>query len=233
LKRRQEGVEFAYDGEKGPARWSELSKDFELCSTGKVQSPIDFPGTAFLAPENPPPATFDWKTTKDLEFVNEGVTIKVVMPNKDSTTTHQGIKFTLEQFHFHDPSEHRLDGQNTNIEMHFVHSDANGNIHVTGVLLDMFAQGSDGNTKNEFLEQIIPNIPGANKGDKKTIAEVDFQPLLDILNKSRFNTYTGSLTTPPCAEGLKWVVTAEAIPLSVEQFAAISKAVSFNSRFVQ
>jgi len=160
-----------------------------------------------------------------LDVVNNGHTIKFNCI-EGGTLTVNDEKFTLLQFHYHAPSEHTLNGKNKPVEIHFVHADEDGNLAVVGVMLE------SGSKANETYEHICNRLP-AYPGDQITNTQITFSPY-DLLpeNKSYFN-YSGSLTTPPCSEGVRWFVLTDPISLSSAQVKEFTDRYTGNNRPVQ
>jgi carbonic anhydrase len=233
---------FTYSGERGPANWSKLSADFAACQAGKNQSPINI---AAMQNVELPPLELDYSTLA-LNFVNNGHAVQAnyaagstlsddyhesspnaVHVNYDSGSTigHLGATYELKQFHFHSPSEHQLNGKNLPVEIHFVHADANGNLAVIAVFV------TEG-TAHPTIAQLWENLPGkegeSNNLDKQIGAS-------DLLPESKdYSYYQGSLTTPPCSEGVRWLIMQQSIALSGDQITALKKAIGMdNNRPVQ
>ena len=214
------GSAWSYEGATGPENWGKLSPDYELCRTGMMQSPIDLSqanarGEVSLnAAYKPGPLT----------ILNNGHTVQVTFA-KGSTLTSGTMQFNLLQVHFHTPSEEAVNGKRYPMDAHFVHADTDGKLAVLGIL---FEEGP----ANPELAKLIAAAP-ANKADAKTIAGVDFDPnglLPATLDVYRFQ---GSLTTPPCSEGVNWHVVKQPVTASADQLAAMRAVMGDNARPVQ
>lgn len=200
---------WGYAGHEGPAHWGELDAGFGTCATGKNQSPINLTG---YTDAELPPVTFHY-TTRGTEILNNGHTVQVnVAPG--STIDVNGRNFELKQFHFHTPSENHIDGKAFPMEAHFVHADKDGNLAVVAVMMN------DGAT-NKALAKVWSELP-TKAGDHQTLtAQVDPAALLPT--DRDYYRYDGSLTTPPCSEGVTWLVMKDPVTASkaqVDQFAA-------------
>jgi carbonic anhydrase len=210
---------WSYEGEGGPAHWGEVSPDFESCSKGKSQSPIDI---ANPAKDGKEAVTFDYKQSK-LNVVNNGHTVQVNY-DKGSSIKINGVNYDLVQFHFHDPSEHTVNGKSYGMELHLVHKNAKNELAVIGVLIE---NGSE----NPAFKALWANLP-AGAGEKKELAETinatDFLP-----TARSFYHYAGSLTTPPCSEGVSWFVIEKPIQMSEAQIARFKEIIKGNNRPVQ
>lgn len=233
---------FEYSGDIGPANWAKLSPAYAACASGKSQSPVNIASTHDAKlPE------LDVKySTLALTFSNNGHAVQAnysagstladqyhhrapykshVMYAPGSTIGHLGATFELKQFHFHSPSEHQVNGKNMPAEVHFVHADKAGNLAVIAV----FVEGGPANPTVSQLWQKLPGKEGETNNLDKPISAADLLPA-----KSGYDYYQGSLTTPPCSEGVRWLVMKEPITMSADQIAALKKAIDFdNNRPVQ
>ena len=216
----QEGVHWSYEGDTGPEHWGTLSPDFAACAKGVEQSPVDIPANA---PLNPADITFSYQPSAVTIF-NNGHTIQV---NYDpgSSLTLNGVKYDLVQFHFHTASEHAIGGQHEPMEIHFVHRNAQGGLAVVGVLLK---SGSE----NAAYAPVFQNLPPqASQPAPVAGATVDANQLLPA--QRTYWRYNGSLTTPPCTEGVKWLVMNTPVEVSDAQIAAFTSVFKNNERPVQ
>lgn len=198
-----EEAHWSYDH---PEHWGEISKEFSTCQTGKNQSPIEINAEhePVLDSHTPISLTFNYRAVP-LNVENNGHTIKVNYPeHSDNTITFNGKTYELKQFHFHTPPEHVLKMEKQPhfaIEMHLVHADAEGNLAVVGVFFD------DEAVSNPILKEIFDQAP--KKAEKKPIiVEGKAINVADLLpaDTTPFYMYSGSLTTPPCSEGVQWIV---------------------------
>ena len=212
---------WTYEGEEGPEHWGDLSEDWAACRDGMEQSPVDLEGD--VPPSNHPEMEFDYAATA-LNIVNNGHTIQVNYA-PGSMLTVDGHTWELVQFHFHAGSEHTVDGERSPLELHLVHRDADGNLAVVGVL---FEEGE----ANAALDDIWANLP-TEEGEPADIAGVmvDAATLLPPSHASW--RYDGSLTTPPCSEGVSWFVLAQKVAISAEQLTAFTGIVHDNYRPAQ
>jgi carbonic anhydrase len=187
------------EGEHGPAHWGELSPDYELCSKGRKQSPVNIPRDA---PANTPDIEFNYHPSA-LTLSNNGHTIQVDY-DPGSSITVEGKTYNLLQFHFHNPSEHTYDGYtfsgaHEDMEAHFVHKSADGKLAVIAVLLDKWLDYIPSNYDPVFAHwQSAQREPETIEGAKVHA--------LSMLPGGPYYRYDGSLTTPPCSEDVKWFV---------------------------
>lgn len=219
---------FGYTGAQGPLNWAGLAPENAACATSKEQSPINInTATASRLQEVP---QLDFAALKSAEFENLGSTIEVVMPAGNATTTLDGTRFGLAQFHLHTPSEHRIDDEYFPLEMHMVHeSEQPGQIAVIAVLFQLSANDTTG-----LMTAVTRNLADiAKPGTKTETGPLDFSQLVAHIRASPLLTYRGSLTTPPCSDGLTFVVVQKPLPLDVDTFNRIKATVKFNARYTQ
>jgi carbonic anhydrase len=211
---------WGYSGEVGPEHWAEFESDFGACNSGRNQSPIDL--TGFIDAQLPAIA-FDYKPGGH-QVVNNGHAIQVDYQPGSSISV-DGIRFTLKQFHFHSPSENTVNGKSFPLEAHFVHADAKGNLAVVAL---MFEQGGS----NKVLEAIWPKVGTEENSHAPLAPEVDAAALLGA--DRDYYRYNGSLTTPPCSEGVRWLVLKQSAKATAEQLGLVGKVLGHpNNRPVQ
>jgi carbonic anhydrase len=220
LARASEAVHWSYEGHGGPEHWAELSPDFKTCAIGVQQTPIDLKSSvaARLAPVAPQFAEMP------LRILNNGHTIQVSCA-EGSHTELDGQRYDLVQFHFHHPSEHLLMGQAFPLEAHFVHKNADGGLAVLGVFVKPGAASAG-------LQPIWDAMP-PEEAEERTVDGTTVRPA-ELLPRDRaYFRYWGSLTTPPCSEGVLWTVFREPIEASDAQIGAFAKLFPLNARPVQ
>ncbi|WP_181438872.1 carbonic anhydrase [Paenibacillus sambharensis] len=218
-------VHWSYEGETGPEHWAELGTENGACSSGLEQSPINLDeakasadaGAAEAIEINYQPSQFTIK--------NNGHTIQADAVTEDNTITLDGKEYTLAQFHFHVPSEHQMEGKNLDMELHFVHKDADGKLAVVGVLMKAGAA-------NEALSELWSKLPAEETKENIALEKTIDLPALLPQDQDVFR-YDGSLTTPPCSEGVEWTVMQEPIEVSQEQIDAFAAIFPDNHRPVQ
>lgn len=198
-----EQIHWSYGGEHGPEHWGELSPDFVQCKVGVNQSPVDI--TAAIEADLEPLVVSYTTSTTDL--VNNGHTAQAsVAPG--SFILVDGEKFELLQVHLHAPSEHRINGRAFLMESHYVHSNKRGELAVVGVL----HQEAEYSPLFKQLEAALP---------KQLHQVVPFELQMHDLGPASGDTgyyrYNGSLTTPPCSEGVRWIVLKQPRPVTREQ----------------
>ena len=212
-------VHWTYEGEEGPTHWGDLSPEYASCSAGKSQSPIDISNPA---PQDIANLVFHYQPSQ-LNILNNGHTIQV---NYDagSYVELDGTRYDLLQFHFHAPSEHSLNGKLAEAELHLVHRNADGKLAVVGILINAGAE-------NSAFKSTWDNLPTTQGPVQQIDAEVNAAAMLPAEQETY--RYDGSLTTPPCTEGVKWNVIVEPIEMSEEQLAAFTQLFEGNNRPIQ
>ena len=214
------GTQWAYSGHEGPEYWGDLSKDYALCSTGKNQSPIDIKGVIEAEMK---PISFDYKVGGS-SVINNGHTIQI---NYDagSSISLNGHSYELKQFHFHAPSENLIGSHSFPLEGHLVHADKKGNLAVVGV---MFEEGAE----NSELAKAWAVMPTAEEKSAKPTTPLSADALLP--NSRDYYRFNGSLTTPPCSEGVTWLMMKSSVKASSHQIEAFSEMMHHaNNRPVQ
>jgi len=209
-----------YSGKKGPERWGVLSKDYALCKSGAMQSPIDIAGPTGASTQ---PIRFDYGLTP-LSIVHNGHTVMVNYAPGSSITV-GGKRYALVQFHFHTPSEHSVAGKRAAIEMHLVHKAADGELAVIAVLFS-------GGAKNLALGEIATYLP-MKPGPVKVLGRVLINARDLLPAKRGYYRYIGSLTTPPCSEGVQWFVMAQPVPVQASAVARFTQALGYSARPIQ
>lgn len=212
----EENEEWDYEN----ANWEEIA-DSECRSA--VQSPVDIVTEdiieALLADINYEYEPFPMK------IVDNGHTIQV-FGTEDSYITVEGKRYQFRQFHFHYPSEHKINGEQYPMEMHLVHQEeGTSNLAVLGIFLE------ESNTPNEFLEKVLTEIPSEESEEVTTDVQINIS---DYIPPSQVHyTYIGSLTTPPCTVGVDWILFTEPLQASREQLDTFAEHYSNNARPTQ
>src|SRR4028118_1538927 len=226
IKPSQASPDFSYGGYKNPTNWDELSPNWAICESGKAQSPIDIK-PSLLGSVLSPPANiqFNYQSLTNFPVQNNGHTIQVnyPYPSGTSTMTVDGKTYQLVQFHLHTHSEHLINGEAAALELHLVHQNPQGELAVVGVMIENGAINND--LQPVFAS--MPNQEGVNTANG-TINASNFLPA----NRSYYG-YQGSLTTPPCSQGVKWIVLQNPITASQAQIDAFTNIFQVNARPVQ
>ncbi|KAF4341374.1 carbonic anhydrase [Fusarium beomiforme] len=279
---------FGYTGKIGPTNWVNLDPQANaLCSTGVNQSPIDMvAGANAMVPASQLNLAIP-DMLEGAEFENLGTTVEVVAGK--GTMSFQNTSFTLQQFHFHLPSEHLDDGKSMAMEMHMVWESADAKIAVVGVFIDVddgaggspagnatapppvatpAARKRDGFTKvvrksvetkdkrqlpsvggsffhvnapttaatssSNLLETVFGSVGEISEPGTLTKTKgLNMAELVSTLAAGSFQTYEGSLTTPPCSEGVRWLVSDQKLSIKTSTFHSVQSVIGFNSRFPQ
>ena len=222
-----------FDSTRGPYRWGKVSP---TCEAGKSQSPIDIVPSATASGPGSAPIDLNYPRT-DLVVENNGHVIEVPY-HTSAFAMIEGTPYDLIQFHFHTRSEHALNGALYDLEVHFVHKSPSGQLAVLGYWIKGCNKLDSTCAANPVLDMIFANAP-ETKGENDTHKE--FSPF-DFLPVRKTNTggvlesyynYEGSLTTPPCSEGVRWFVAKDVITVSEESLktfrSIIGKFPSYNN----
>ena len=210
---------WSYAGAQGASHWGNMEPGFAECKLGKEQSPIDIRGAKKADLK---PIAFAYADGA-AEVVNNGHTIQINLADAGKVTL-EGVDFKLVQFHFHTPSEEKIRGKNYPLVAHLVHKSADGNLAVVAVL---FKQGKE----NTAMKAIFEGLP-TEEGKALKLA-AGFNPA-DMLPADRgYYKYAGSLTTPPCSQGVRWQVLKQPAELSKAQIKAFQKLYKMNARPTQ
>jgi carbonic anhydrase len=218
----EHGHHWTYGGATGPAHWSKMEPEFKSCGIGHAQSPIDIKTSA--AQKAAMPAIAFAYRTGPLKMIDNGHTIQVnVAPG--SSIDVGGHRYDLVQFHFHKPSEEAIDGKRSDMVVHLVHKDAEGKLAVVAVLLQT-------GRANPLLAVLWNNLP-KHKGLEVVAEGVEINPHELVPRDRAYYTFSGSLTTPPCSEGVTWYVLKNPATLSTGELARFGKAYAMNARPLQ
>lgn len=212
-------VHWSYEGDGGPIAWGKLNSANAKCDTGVRQSPIDIRDGIRVDLD---PIQFDYKPVS-FSVLDNGHTIQV-SPSSGNFMNVSGKLFELVQFHFHRPSEERVNGKLFEMVVHLVHKDREGKLAVVAVLLD-FGEA------HPVIQQVWNNLPLEKNEVVKALHNLDLMQL--IPKRSEYFTYMGSLTTPPCSEGVLWLVMKEVVHISPEQSAIFARLYPMNARPIQ
>jgi carbonic anhydrase len=212
--------EWDYGAQHGPQHWGELKPEFESCALGKEQSPIDIRNAVHAKLE---PIRFDYHPTP-LHIIDNGHTIQVnYAPGSSITVGEQ--RYELVQFHFHKPSEEKVNGKSYPMVAHLVHKNAGGALAVVAVLLKQGQQ-------NSLVKTLWTNLP-LEKDQEKVAEKAIINAARLIPANHAYYKFAGSLTTPPCSEGVTWFVLVSPMPVSEAQVARFGKIYRANARPVQ
>ena len=214
-----DGEHWSYQGHGGPAKWAELDHAFATCGLGKVQSPIDIRGAKVA---DLPAIQFHYKPSP-LKLIDNGHTIQVNYAPGSSIDIGDA-HYELLQFHFHKPSEEKVQGKSHAMVAHLVHKSADGKLAVVAVLLD---KGGD----NPTIDTIWMNLP--KEKEKETAVDVTVDAAALLPRDKGYYTFEGSLTTPPCSEGVRWFVLKTPMKITESEIMAFGKLYPTNARPIQ
>lgn len=212
-------LHWSYEGDHGPEAWGDLKPEYSLCKTGAHQSPVDL---IYKKPQSNRPIKVSYQETTT-RVIDNGHTVQLNF-DPGNTIELDGVTYQLTQAQFHTPSEHTISGNRLPMELQLIHQGPNDELAVLGVIL---IEG----TPHSIVESIWQNMP-IQKGMEK---ELNFKiNPNDLIPQTRtYYHYTGSLTTPPCTEGVSWNVFNTPVTLSKEQILTFRQLYPNNSRPVQ
>lgn len=199
----EQSLHWGYENQESPEHWGKLSPDFALCETGKNQSPVNIQG---VLKTHQSKMELNFKQGKQ-QIVNNGHTLQINV-SEGNTLRLDNDTFEMQQFHFHAPSENEIDGKQFPLEGHFVYKDKEGSL---AVLALMFQEGK----ANPQLTKAWRQMP-SQPGETAILTQpVNIKALLP--EKFAYYRFSGSLTTPPCTEGVIWLVLDQPVSVSAEQ----------------
>ena len=215
-------VHWSYEGEGGPANWGKLKPEFNTCAVGKRQSPINIQDGNTLS--GPAEAVQFNYSPSNATVVNNGHTIQVDVQGNNSITV-RGSRYQLLQFHFHTPSEEQINYKRFAMVAHLVHKNDEGQLAVVAILLE------PGDT-NPLIDKVWTYMP-LDVNDRVRMPQ-DLLNLNELLPaEQRYYQFMGSLTTPPCTEGVLWMVMKTPVPISRPQYRLFTQLYPMNARPVQ
>jgi len=214
---------WTYDGKEGPKHWSELDPSFSPCSLGKHQSPINIKHAKMV---DLPALQFNYNPAP-LNIVDNGHTI-LVNYAPGSTVTIGDKTYALKQFHFHHPSEEEIKGKHYDLVAHLVHADASGHNAVVAILFKVDAKAA----ASPLLDTLWKNV-SQEKGKVIEVSSISIN-VKDLLPaETGYYTFSGSLTTPPCTEGVDWYILKTPVTIPESQLAFFAKIYKHDNRPLQ
>jgi carbonic anhydrase len=211
---------WTYQGATGPQHWGDLEPDYSACKAGAHQSPINIQKAERTSL---PAIQFDYQAVP-LTIVNNGHTIQIKYP-PGSFITVDGHKYQLVQFHFHHPSEEKINGHGYDMVAHLVHKDAKGHLAVVAVLL---TKGD----ANPLVQTLWDHLP-SQVGQEQEVPNVEVNAAALLPKQTGYYAFEGSLTTPPCTEGVRWMVLSQPEEISPSELHTFGTMYSNNARPVQ
>lgn len=212
-------IHWAYEGEGGPDHWGKLKSEYATCASGKRQSPIDIRDGIGVDLE---PIQFNYRLSQ-FRVVDNGHTIQVAVGGSDISLL--GKRYELVQFHFHRPSEERVNGRAFDMVVHLVHKAEDGRLAVLAILLE---KGKE----HPLIQTVWNNLP-LERNEDVTPPDLAIDVAQLLPENRQYYTYMGSLTTPPCSEGVLWLVLKQPQQVSPEQMAIFSRLYRNNARPIQ
>jgi carbonic anhydrase len=201
-------VTWSYEGKEGPENWSKLNSEFSTCSTGSTQSPIDV--TESIDANLKPLKLLQKFPAKEILQSNHSIQLNF---RDGNIVAIDSMTFKLKQANFHTPSEHRIQGKSFPLEAQFLHTDTKGN---TAIIAVMFKEGR----ANSALAKILKQLP--QDGDKPVALKSRLLASEMMPNNQDYYRFSGSLTTPPCTEGIRWILVKTPMTASKEQIEALA-----------
>jgi carbonic anhydrase len=213
---------WSYFGKTGPLNWGKLDPAYRACSEGREQSPVDIRGAHLN--KSLPPIEFHY-LGESVTLENTGNTVRIPVKS-GSYIVYDGVRYDLKQFHFHHPSEEAVHGKLTDLVVHLVHESADGKTAVVAVRFTM-----DRGDPNPLLAALWPYLP-KRAGEQEKIDDM-INPGGFLPADRGYWTYLGSLTIPPCTEGVRWLVFEDVLSMSRAQLQAFTNIFPMNSRPLQ
>jgi carbonic anhydrase len=212
--------QWQYSGEFGPEHWGRMRADYVQCERGQRQSPIDIKAASKHIQA---PLKFEYRAAP-LRIVNDGHTVRVRFDSSSALLMGKE-RLTLQQFHFHTPGGDKLAGEEFPLGMHFLHKSRAGRL-VSLVVL--FRLGTD----NAALAALLPKMPSSGQAEQ-LLPDTLIDPASLVPTSHGYYAYDGSLTAPPCTEGVLWLVMKQPLQLSAAQLHRLSQLFPPNARPVQ
>ena len=207
-------IHWSYDKDISPKHWGELSESFKVCSTGKNQTPININNTYVVSAVKHKIDIEYEVSPHDIVFNGHTVQVNTKAGDHRNYLELDNQKFFLKQFHFHTPSENQIKGKSYPLELHFVNANAEGQLTVLAVMFEL-------GRKNSEWDKFWADL-SHKKDDAKVLSQkVDLEKLLP--EKHEYYRFSGSLTTPPCSEGVNWIVLKQPLTISAQQLNAFKK----------
>jgi carbonic anhydrase len=216
---------WTYDGATGPEHWGDLDPDYGACKSGKEQSPIDIRNAR---KGRLPAIRFEYRSGPLQYLINNGKTIRVNYhdaPAAGNFLIAGSTRYQLTQFHFHRPSEETVNGKPYDMEVHLMHESSDGKVAGVTVFLKAGAP-------NATIQKLWDHMPQA-EGNEQEIPGVEVDPAGLLPRDAAYFTYMGSLTAPPCTEGVTWFVLETPVAVSPAQIAAFARLYPHDVRPVQ
>lgn len=215
--------EWTYSGEQGPGHWSELNSTYGRCSSGLRQSPVAIDTNAALF-QPCVPLRFRYRSTS-LKLVNDGKALRLGY-DRGSYLVVDGLSYELVELRFHVPGEHRIDGRRPDAEIELIHGNNRGDLAVVSVPVEA------GHRVNQTLRRILDNAPDT-AGTNAYGRNIGVNAVFLLPTRRGYYAYEGSLTRPPCDEGVHRYVLQEPLEVAAADLARLAQIVGANARPLQ
>jgi carbonic anhydrase len=211
--RAQWKTRWSYEGANGPEHWGDLDPEYARCKAGKEQSPIDIRNAQKASL---PAIRFEYRSGP-LKIINNGYTAVRVnyTPGNGNFLIVGDQRYELTQFHFHHPSEEYIHGEPYDMVIHLMHEASDGKVAAVAVLLKA-------GSANATIHQLWKYMP-KTEGKEEQIAGVEVNPIGLLPPDTSYYTYMGSVTAPPCTEGVTWFVLKTPVDISAEEIGTFAK----------
>ncbi|WP_348944916.1 carbonic anhydrase family protein [Chitinibacter sp. FCG-7] len=212
---------WGYEGSTGAEHWGNMKPEFALCKSGTQQSPINI---SEVYSQSLDKLQFDYQPSK-LNIQNNGHTIQLNYDPGSFLMVGQD-KYQLLQFHFHTPSEEAVGGKRYPMVAHMVHRNDAGQLAVVAVLINQ------GKSEHALIRQFWAKLPGEHY-ETRIFDQNKYSAANLLPGNQAYWTFMGSLTTPPCTEGVRWFVLKQPIHLSAQQISRFKREFAMNARPLQ
>lgn len=216
-------TEWSYAGNAGPQRWAELSPEFSACGIGRLQSPVSI-DTRTSVPGPCQPLRFRYRSSS-LYITNDGRALRLGY-DRGSFLVVDGLSYELVELRFHVPGEHAIDGRVADGELQLIHGNNRGDIAVVAVPIRA------GRRVNQILRRVVENAPSV-PGEQFYGRNVGVNGLFLLPGRKDYYAYPGSLTRPPCTEGVRWYVLHEALEVDAADLLRLARVIGPNARPIQ
>jgi len=214
---------WGYAGERGPAYWADLSPEYRACGSGDLQSPIAL-NAANAIPAPCEPLRFRYRSSS-LYIKNEGVGLRLGY-DRGSYLVVDGLSYELVEMRFHVPGEHVIDGRVADAELQLIHGNNRGDIAIVAVPVRA------GRRVNQTLRRILEHAPSL-PGEQFFGRNIGINALFVLPSRKDYFAYRGSLTRPPCTEGVRWLVLHEPLEVDVVDIRRLAQLAGTNARPLQ
>nr|GMD78458.1 alpha carbonic anhydrase 1, chloroplastic [Ipomoea batatas] len=220
---------FSYSGSTGPQFWGSLSPSYAKCSNGSAQSPINIVNRDTVLNRSLNALNIQFRDSVNATLINYGFKVEILFLGDAGTLVFRGKTYALSEIHWHTPSDHRIDGIQFTAELHMVHSAADSSRAVVSVLLQS-GQSDPIVTKIQQQLSQLPMRPQNQTPPEIPLVNLNIQELRNLTTTKRYYTYPGSLTNPPCTEGITWIIIGKIGTISRAQVAALKRPLDNGSK---